>query len=111
MNVTSGLAFSPLAIIPIYCATKAALHSFTMSLRKQLEKTSVKVFELAPPMVDTDLGGGNRDQRGVVDRGIKPIEVAIEMIKGLEKDTYEILVGGAANLKANSEKMFTIMNQ
>lgn len=57
VNVTSGLAFVPLASMPTYCATKAALHSFTESLRHQLAATSVKVVELAPPAVDTDLGG------------------------------------------------------
>ncbi|MDP4221650.1 MAG: SDR family NAD(P)-dependent oxidoreductase, partial [Bacteroidota bacterium] len=48
VNMSSGLGFIPLAIVPVYCATKAAIHSFTMSLRKQLEKTSIKVFEMAP---------------------------------------------------------------
>jgi len=57
LNVTSGLAFTPLAIAPIYSATKAALHSFTMSLRHQLSDTSVEVIEVAPPAVNTDLGG------------------------------------------------------
>jgi len=49
MNVSSGLAFVPLPISPVYCATKAGLHSFTESLRVQLRNTKVKVFDLAPP--------------------------------------------------------------
>jgi uncharacterized oxidoreductase len=57
INVTSGLAFSPLARVPVYCATKAALRSFTLSLRRQLAGTSVKVVEIIPPAVNTDLGG------------------------------------------------------
>lgn len=57
INVTSGLAFTPLAITPIYSASKAALHSFTMSLRHQLSATSIEVIEVAPPAVDTDLNG------------------------------------------------------
>ncbi len=57
VNVTSGLAFVPLARVPVYCATKAALHSFTLSLRLQLAETPVRVVELIPPAVDTDLGG------------------------------------------------------
>jgi uncharacterized oxidoreductase len=57
VNVTSGLAFVPLANVPIYCATKAALHSFTLSLRHQLAGTPVEVIEIVPPAVDTDLGG------------------------------------------------------
>jgi uncharacterized oxidoreductase len=57
VNVTSGLAFSPLANVPVYSATKAALRSFTLSLRHQLAGTSVSVVEIIPPAVDTDLGG------------------------------------------------------
>jgi len=57
MNVTSGLAFGPLAFLPTYCATKAALHSFTLSLRHQLASTPIKVVEIIPPAVNTDLGG------------------------------------------------------
>lgn len=57
VNVGSGLAFAPLAAAPIYCATKAALHSFTLSLRHQLRSTSIEVIEIVPPAVNTDLGG------------------------------------------------------
>jgi uncharacterized oxidoreductase len=55
INVTSGLAFLPLSMTPTYCATKAALHSYSQSLRHQLRATSVQVIELAPPAVGTDL--------------------------------------------------------
>lgn len=51
VNVTSGLAFIPLKLVPVYCATKAALHSFSMSLRSQLAETNVRVFEVIPPLV------------------------------------------------------------
>lgn len=57
MNVSSGLAFVPLPITPTYCATKAAIHSFTESLRVQLAGTGVQVLELIPPGVQTDLMG------------------------------------------------------
>src|SRR5208337_1963188 len=55
INVSSGLAFVPLPAAPIYCATKAAIHSYTQSLRFQLEETGVEVIELMPPAVETDL--------------------------------------------------------
>jgi uncharacterized oxidoreductase len=55
INVSSGLAFVPLLPAPIYCATKAAIHSYTQSLRFQLEETGVEVIELMPPAVKTDL--------------------------------------------------------
>ncbi len=57
LNVTSGLAFMPSAITPSYCATKAALHSYTQSLRYQLRDTSVQVIEIVPPQVQTRLQG------------------------------------------------------
>ena len=51
VNISSGLAFIPITIMPVYCATKAALHSFTLSLRYQLRDTSIKVFEIIPPQL------------------------------------------------------------
>lgn len=55
INVSSGLAFVPLPAAPIYSATKAAIHSYTQSLRFQLEKTGVDVIEIMPPLVKTDM--------------------------------------------------------
>jgi len=57
MTLTSGLAFIPLAVTPTYCATKAAIHSYTQSLRYQLKSTNIEVIELAPPYVQTELMG------------------------------------------------------
>ncbi|RZM20267.1 MAG: SDR family NAD(P)-dependent oxidoreductase [Pedobacter sp.] len=57
MNVTSGLAFIPSAAMPVYCATKAFMRSFTLSLRKQFEARGIAVIEINPPALHTDLGG------------------------------------------------------
>jgi len=65
VNVTSGLSFAPAAFVPIYSATKAALHSFTLSLRHQLQATSIAVLEIVPPAVNTDLGGPGLHTFGV----------------------------------------------
>lgn len=61
INVSSGLAFTPLALIPIYSATKAAIHSFTMSLRYELVNAipTIQVYEVIPPAVQTNLGGSH----------------------------------------------------
>jgi uncharacterized oxidoreductase len=57
INVSSGLALSPGAWVPVYSSTKAAVHSFTASMRHQLADTSIEVIEVFPPAVNTDLGG------------------------------------------------------
>ena len=115
INVSSGLCFVPIAIMPVYCATKAAIHSFTLSLRYQLRDTSVKVFEVIPPTVDTELDKGARAQRGQEDRGIPPVEVAKATMKALEINQYEVPVGMAENLRTgartNPEQLFQNMNQ
>ena len=104
INVTSGLGFVPIAMMPVYCATKAALHSFTWSLRHQLSKTRVKVFELIPPTVDTELDRGARDQRRQDYRGIPASDVAKATLAGLAKDDYEITVGQSQGLRNCSTK-------
>ena len=63
VNVTSGLAFVPRADTPTYSATKAAMHSYTQSLRFLLRETAVQVIELAPPLVATDLTPGQRNNK------------------------------------------------
>jgi uncharacterized oxidoreductase len=57
MTVTSGLAYLPLAMTPTYCATKAAIHSYSLTMRYQLKGTKVEVLELVPPYVQTELMG------------------------------------------------------
>jgi uncharacterized oxidoreductase len=65
INISSGLAFVPALFAPVYAATKAAIHSFTMSLRAELDATSIQVVEIAPPAVNTDLGGAGIHTEGV----------------------------------------------
>jgi uncharacterized oxidoreductase len=106
INVSSGLGFVPMAAMPVYCATKAALHSFTVSLRHQLRNTPVKVFELIPPAVATELGqepGGTEPQYP----GIAPAEVAKETIAALARDEYEIAVGEVSGLREGACRNFT----
>jgi uncharacterized oxidoreductase len=57
INVTSGLAFVQIAKVPVYCATKAFFHSFTLSLRHMLKERNITVLEMIPPALNTDLGG------------------------------------------------------
>ena len=88
VNVSSGLAIVPKASAPIYCATKAALHSFSKALRYQIEDagSSVKVFEVLPPLVDTDMTRGRGSDK------ISPERVARETLRGMRVNRYEIRV-------------------
>jgi uncharacterized oxidoreductase len=114
LNVSSGLAFVPLAVFPVYCATKAAVHSFSMSLRQQLKDSNVKVIELIPPYVATELGGSAQAPAGALHQ--MPLETFIaETMKELPGDADEIAIGGAKNLFAASgpekvKKIFAGMN-
>jgi len=115
VNVSSALGFVPMASMPVYCATKAAIHSFTVSLRHHLKDTSIRVFEVIPPTVDTNLDKGARKRRGQTDMGIPPEEVAKATLAGLEKDENEIAMGMAQGLKQGSrenfEQIFSRMNR
>jgi len=94
VNVSSIVVFAPGINLPTYAASKAALHSYTRALRYTLAKTTgIKVFELMPPLVNTEfsavIGGTN---------GIPPLEVAQGLIDGFEKDEYELHIGNTADL-------------
>ena len=74
MNVTSGLAFVPLTKVPVYAATKAFLHSLTVSLQHLLKNTNIELIEIVPPALNTDLGGkGLHDHFPSVDGFIESI--------------------------------------
>jgi uncharacterized oxidoreductase len=97
INVTSGLAFAPRADTPIYSATKAALHSFTLSLRHQLLGSSVEAIEIIPPAVDTDLGGP-----GLHTFGVNVDEFADAVFARLGGDEQEIGYGFAEGARKAS---------
>jgi uncharacterized oxidoreductase len=108
-NVSSGLGFTPLAQVPVYCATKAALHSLTLSLRHQLRDTNISVFEIIPPLVTSELGSEHRPEE--VNKSAMPTEDAVsEIIAGLENDTLELAIGRAKNLVSKREELFSLMN-
>ncbi len=89
INVSSGLAFVPLPLTPTYCATKAAIHSYTQSLRVQLADTGVQVLELIPPGVQTDLMGQAARGQGM------PLQAFLTEVMDLLRDnpdTDEICV-------------------
>lgn len=110
INVSSALAFAPIADLPVYCATKAAMHSFTLTLRHQLKSTGIKVVELAPPIVDTGLGGGKRSGGTAGQQMMSPEEFATEALVLLETDQDEVLVGLAAGARKMGEALFDRMN-
>jgi uncharacterized oxidoreductase len=88
INVTSGLAFVPRASVPVYSATKAAMRSFTLSLRHQLADTPIEVVEVIPPAVNTDLGGP-----GLHTFGVPLEEFADAVFAQLREGKSEIVYG------------------
>jgi len=98
INVSSGLGFMPMVNTPIYSATKAAIHTYSLVLRQQLEDTSVKVVEIVPPMVDTGLNKEGRDGAHLKFRGISLSEYIPTVIKGLEDDADMIFHGDGENI-------------
>lgn len=109
VNVSSGLGFTPLAAVPVYCATKAAVHAFSLSLRHQLRQTRVKVFEVAPPIVPTELAG-DRERPDEAEFTMSPQAVAKGIVAALRRDRYEVALGAAANLHRKRDKLFHVIN-
>lgn len=119
MNVSSGLAFLPLVLTPTYCATKAAIHSYTLSLRHQLRRSGIEVLELIPPYVATDLMDGANDSRAMpLDQFIRevmeilktqptPPEICVENVKRLrfaaETGNFDAIFNGLNAARADRE--------
>ena len=101
LNVTSGLALVPFPVSPIYGATKSGLRSYTKSLRAQLKKTNIKVFELVAPAANTPL---NDKFIGVIDAksSMKVDKLVAVAIKGIQNDKLEIYPGLATVIKIMS---------
>jgi uncharacterized oxidoreductase len=97
INITSGVAYLPMPNLPIYSATKAALQSFTISLRQSLEPTNINVFEVLPPLVATQMtenliGNGKNMNK------ISPKDCAKQIIEGITKRNKTILIGSSKSL-------------
>ncbi|HLR53416.1 MAG TPA: SDR family NAD(P)-dependent oxidoreductase [Pseudogracilibacillus sp.] len=86
INITSFQAFTPDPFAPIYAATKAAIHSFTISLRHQLSKTPVKIVEVAPPLVNTS---------GYHDSAVPTDEFVEKVFQDLQQGKLEIGYGSS----------------
>jgi len=100
INVSSGLAFVPLPAAPIYSATKAAIHSYTQSLRFQLEETGVEVIELMPPAVKTDM------TTEIAEGGGKVITT-----DELLKQTFASLKAGAIEIHPGQSKQLALLRR
>ncbi len=87
VNVSSALGFVPKEHAPVYCGSKAAVHIFTKSLRWQLEKTAVNVFEIIPPLVDTPMTQGRGQEK------MTPEAVVDTFWRSFKHDQYEVQIG------------------
>jgi len=111
VNISSGLAFVPLAFMPVYCATKAAIHSISMSLRHQLRDTSTKVFEIIPPSVDSELGQERRKDKNQTHGGLPVKEFVNEAMEAIKNDILEAAIFEAKNLREKGEALFGMINR
>jgi uncharacterized oxidoreductase len=101
INVSSALAFVPLPSAPIYSATKAAIHSYTQSLRFQLEETGVEVIELMPPVVKTDLAADITEGDGFT----------VITTDELVKQSFASLKAGALEIRPGQAKQLAFMRR
>lgn len=116
INVSSGLGLVPLARVPVYSATKAAVHSFTRSLRHQLRNTNIEVVELIPPAVATDLRVSRPQESEAGPRPLPLDEYVTATMNALGQGELEIAVGTAqyalaATSDDDIQKIFALMNR
>jgi len=114
INVSSGLGFVPAARMPVYSASKAGLHAFSMALRHQLKNQRIKVFEVVPPAVDTELNAEGRAKRGNFKANLEPAEFVASVMEGFQDDIFEIGFGMSEGFikasRAELDKSFQLMN-
>ena len=100
VNISSGLAFLPFPLSPVYSAAKSGIHAYSQVLRLQLKNTPVKVFEIAPPATATDLMDDFTDDLGSDGGPLMKVEKMVQVaINGLLKDKFEIKPGMSKALK------------
>jgi uncharacterized oxidoreductase len=118
VNITSGLGFIPATGMPIYSLTKAAMHSYSLTLRQQLARVGIKVFEAIPPFIlDSELnmeGRAKRFKRGIKIQAPSSAEFAAAVIKGLQENEYEIGYGTSEEWRkasrADQDRIFEARN-
>lgn len=114
VTVSSGLAFVPLALTPTYCATKAAIHSWSMSLRHKLKDQGIEVIELAPPAVQTDLMPGHKSNPNIL-----PLPAFVDEVMSLftqeptppEITVQRVMFQRAAEREGRFDAAFNTINQ
>jgi uncharacterized oxidoreductase len=114
VNVSSGLGFVPAAKMPVYSASKAGIHAFSMALRQQVLPLGIKVFEVVPPAVDTELNPQGRATRGGFKANLTATEFVAAVMKGLANDVFEIGYGMTEGFlqasRADLDRSFQQMN-
>ena len=109
MNVTSGLSFAPFTKVPVYSATKAFFHSFTLSTRHLLQSKGIEVIEIIPPAIDTDLGG-----KGLHDFAPPVSEFIDSIFEQLKEGKDELTFGMSENAahadRKGLENIFKMLN-
>jgi len=107
INVTSGLAFIPFSKIPVYCATKAFMRSFTLSLRHSLKSTNIEIIEMIPPALNTDLGG-----KGIHDGHPSVSDFVKSVFRQMKEGKSELTFGTSeSRAKANNESITEYFNK